>query len=123
MSCSRIYKDYDGVQHDYIQKQGLVYEQMLLLPQALPKWKDRIVLWNAVQAREKTKDSRLGGYGKAFKGKCRKIEKYAKGICGIKGTGEKQRRSVRRKLEHNRDNIQAENEYKKQRCRDDEMEL
>ena len=25
MSCSRIYNDYDGVQHDYTQKQGLVW--------------------------------------------------------------------------------------------------
>ena len=26
MSCSRIYNDYDGIQHDYTIKQGLVYE-------------------------------------------------------------------------------------------------
>lgn len=59
MSCSRIYNDYDGIQHDYTRKQGLVYEQVLLPPQAPPEWKDRSVLWNAVEEAEKTKDSRL----------------------------------------------------------------
>ena len=59
MSCSRIYNDYDGIQHDYTIKQGLVYEQVLLPPQALPEWKDRSVLWNAVEEAEKAKDSRL----------------------------------------------------------------
>lgn len=59
MSCSRIYNDYDGVQHDYTKKQGLVYEQVLLPPQALPEWKDRGILWNAVEEAEKSKDSRL----------------------------------------------------------------
>ena len=59
MSCSRMYNDYDGVQHDYTRKKGLVYEQILLPPQAPPEWKDRSVLWNAVEETEKTKDSRL----------------------------------------------------------------
>jgi len=59
MSCSRIYNDYDGIQHDYTRKQGLVYEQVLLPPQAPPEWKDRSILWNAVEEAEKTKDSRL----------------------------------------------------------------
>lgn len=59
MSCSRIYNDYDGVQHDYTRKHGLVYEQVLLPPQAPPEWKDRSVLWNAVEESEKSKDSRL----------------------------------------------------------------
>ena len=59
MSCSRIYNDCDGIQHDYTRKQGLVYEQILLPPQEPPEWKDRSVLWNAVEETEKTKDSRL----------------------------------------------------------------
>ena len=59
VSCSRIYNDYDGVQHDYTKKQGLVYEQVLLPPQAPPEWKDRGILWNAVEETEKSKDSRL----------------------------------------------------------------
>ncbi len=59
MSCSHIYNDYDGIQHDYTRKQGLVYEQVLLPPQAPPEWTDRSILWNAVEETEKTKDSRL----------------------------------------------------------------
>ena len=32
MSCSRLYNDYDGVQHDYTKKQGLVWQQVFLPP-------------------------------------------------------------------------------------------
>ena len=59
LSCSRIYNDYDGVQHDYTRKQGLVWQQVFLPPQAPPEWQDREKLWNAVEAVEKAKDSRL----------------------------------------------------------------
>lgn len=59
MSCSKIYNEYDGVQHDYTRKQGLAYEQVFLPLQAPTTWKDRGVLWNAVEEAEKTKDSRL----------------------------------------------------------------
>ena len=59
MSCSKIFNNYDGVQHDYTRKHGLIYEQVLLPPQAPPEWNDRSVLWNAVEEAEKTKDSRL----------------------------------------------------------------
>ena len=59
MSCSRIYNDYDGVQHDYTRKQGLVWQRVFLPPHAPPEWQDREKLWNAVEAAEKAKDSRL----------------------------------------------------------------
>lgn len=59
MSCSRMYNDYDGIQHDYTRKQGLIYQEVMLPPMAPPEWKDREQLWNAVEAAEKTKDSRL----------------------------------------------------------------
>ena len=59
LSCSRIYNDYDGVQHDYTRKQGLVWQRVFLPPQASPEWQDREKLWNAVEAAEKAKDSRL----------------------------------------------------------------
>ena len=60
LSCSRIYNYYDGVQHDYTRKQGLVCQRVFLPPHAPPEWQDREKLWNAVEAAEKTKDSRLG---------------------------------------------------------------
>ena len=59
MSCSRIYNDYDGVQHDYTRKQGLVWQQVVLPDMAPAEWTNREVLWNAVEKAEKTKDSRL----------------------------------------------------------------
>ena len=59
MSCSRMYNDYDGIQHDYTRKHGLIYQEVMLPPMAPPDWKDREQLWNAVEAAEKTKDSRL----------------------------------------------------------------
>ena len=51
--------EYDGIQHDYTRKHGLAWQQVLL-PEAAPSaWKDRAVLWNAVEDTEKSKDSRL----------------------------------------------------------------
>lgn len=59
MSCSQITNEYDGVQHDYTRKQGLVWQQVFLPEYASAEWSDRAVLWNAVEENEKTKDSRL----------------------------------------------------------------
>lgn len=59
MSCSRIKNDYDGVEHDYTRKQGLVWQEIFLPEHAPPEWSDRSKLWNAVEENEKTKDSRL----------------------------------------------------------------
>ena len=59
LSCSQILNDYDGIQHDYTRKSGLVWQQVFLPEYAPQEWSDRAVLWNAVEAYEKTKDSRL----------------------------------------------------------------
>ena len=59
LSCSRILNDYDGVQHDYTRKQGLVWQAVFLPDMAPVEWQDREKLWNAVEETEKTKDSRL----------------------------------------------------------------
>ena len=59
MSCSRMYNDYDDIQHDYTRKHGLIYQEVMLPPIAPSKWIDREQLWNAVEETEKTKDSRL----------------------------------------------------------------
>ena len=58
-SCSQIYNDYDGIMHDYTRKQGCVYSEVFLPPNAPTEWNDRTELWNAVEAAEKSKDSRL----------------------------------------------------------------
>ena len=59
LSCTNILNDYDGVRHDYTRKKGLVWREVFLPEFAPPEWKDRGVLWNAVEENEKTKDSRL----------------------------------------------------------------
>ena len=59
LSCSNILNDYDGVRHDFTQKKGLVWQEVFLPEYAPPEWKDRGILWNAVEENEKTKDSRL----------------------------------------------------------------
>ena len=59
LSCSRLYNDYDGIQHDYTKKQGLVWQQVFLPEYAPQEWKDREQLWNAVEEVETAKDSRF----------------------------------------------------------------
>ena len=59
LSCSRLYNDYDGIQHDYTKKQGLVWQQIFLPEYAPQEWTDREKLWNAVEEVETAKDSRL----------------------------------------------------------------
>ena len=59
LSCSRLYNDYDGIQHDYTKKQGLVWQQVFLPKYAPQEWQDREKLWNAVEEVETSKDSRL----------------------------------------------------------------
>lgn len=59
LSCSRLYNDYDGIQHDYTKKQGLVWQEVFLPEYAPQEWKDREQPWNAVEEVETAKDSRL----------------------------------------------------------------
>ena len=59
MSCSAFYNEYDGVEHDYTRKQGLVWGHIFLPDFAPVEWQERAKLWNAVEEAEKTKDSRL----------------------------------------------------------------
>ena len=44
ISCSAIYNDYDGIQHDYTRKGGLVWEQVFLPSMAPVAWQDRETL-------------------------------------------------------------------------------
>ena len=59
LSWSRLDNDYDGIQHDYTKKQGLVWQEVFLPEYAPQEWKDREQLWNAVEEVETAKDSRL----------------------------------------------------------------
>jgi len=55
----RITNEYDGVTHDYTRKGGIVHTAILLSDHAPPEYKDRAVLWNAVEKIEKAKNSQL----------------------------------------------------------------
>ena len=59
LSCSRLYNDYDGIQHDYTKKQGLAWQEIFLPEYAPQEWQEREKLWNAVEEVETAKDSRL----------------------------------------------------------------
>lgn len=59
LSCTNILNDYDGVRHAFTRKKGLVWQDVFLSEFAPAEWKDRGVLWNAVEENEKAKDSRL----------------------------------------------------------------
>ena len=52
LSCSRLYNDYDGIQHDYTKKQGLLWQQVFLPEYALQEW-----------ARQRKALERRGGSG------------------------------------------------------------
>lgn len=58
-SGEKLYNDYDGITHDYTRKGGVLYSEIILPPNAPAAWADRQTLWNAVEAAEKQKDSRL----------------------------------------------------------------
>ncbi len=58
-SCSQILNDYDGVQHDYTRKQGLVWQESIPAghgPTRMARPRD---LWNAVEENEKDKGQPL----------------------------------------------------------------
>ena len=55
MSCSHMYNDYDGIQHDYTRKQGLIYQEVMLPPMAPLEWNDREQLRYANETEQKLK--------------------------------------------------------------------
>ena len=58
-SGAKITSDYDGIVHDYTKKGGIVHTEVLLPENAPPKYKNRSVLWNAVEEIEKNSNAQL----------------------------------------------------------------
>jgi len=54
-----IKNEYDGVTHDYSRKSGIAHTEIMLPDNAPTEYKDRAVLWNAVEKIEKAKNSQL----------------------------------------------------------------
>jgi len=59
LQCAKIKNQWDGVEHDFTHKSGIVYQNILLPNHAPPEYRDRATLWNAVELAEKVSDSRL----------------------------------------------------------------
>ena len=55
----KIENTYDGIIHDYTRKGGIVHTEILLPRYAPEEYKERTVLWNAVEQVEKAKNSQL----------------------------------------------------------------
>ena len=58
-SGEKILNTWDGVTHDYINKGGIIYKEILLPSHAPPQYTERAVLWNAVEQIEKNKHAQL----------------------------------------------------------------
>ncbi len=57
ISGEKIKNEYDGVTHDYRRKHEIVHKEILLPDNAPPKFKNRSILWNAVEKSETRKNS------------------------------------------------------------------
>jgi hypothetical protein len=53
----RLHNKYDGLTHDYTNKHGVVYSEIMLPKNAPKEYSDRQILWNAVEFSENRKDA------------------------------------------------------------------
>ncbi|MCC8121047.1 MAG: MobA/MobL family protein, partial [Oscillospiraceae bacterium] len=58
-SGERIVNPWDGVEHDYTHKGGIVYKEIMLPNHAPTAYRNRAALWSAVELSEKAADCRL----------------------------------------------------------------
>jgi len=58
-SGEKLTNDYDGTNHDFTRKGGVVHTEILLPDNAPREYADRSMLWNAVEAVEKSKNAQL----------------------------------------------------------------
>lgn len=52
-SGEKLKNEYDGIEHDYTKKGGVVYSEIMLCENAPKEYKDRSTLWNAVERNRK----------------------------------------------------------------------
>ena len=58
-SASKIENQYDGITHDYTRKNWVEHTEILLPENAPAEYKNRSVLWNAIEAIEKSSTAQL----------------------------------------------------------------
>lgn len=58
-SGEKLYNEYDGIEHDYTKKGGVVYSEIMLCENTPKEYQDRQTLWNAVEQIEKSSKAQL----------------------------------------------------------------
>ena len=58
-SAEKIVNEWDGIEHDFTKKHWVEFSEIILPEHAPPEYKNRAVLWNAVEKAEKASDARL----------------------------------------------------------------
>ena len=58
ISAEKIYNERTGITHDYSKKNDVIYSDVVLCNNAPAEFKNRSVLWNAVEKKEKSSDAR-----------------------------------------------------------------
>lgn len=58
-SGEKLYNEYDGIEHDYTKKGGVVYSEIMLCENAPKEYQDRQTIWNAVEQIEKSSKAQL----------------------------------------------------------------
>lgn len=58
-SGTQMTNDFDGIEHDYTKKQGVVHSEVMLPEQAPKEFENRSVLWNEVEQQEKGSKAQL----------------------------------------------------------------
>lgn len=58
-SGEKLYNEYDGIEHNYTKKGGVVYSEIMLCENAPKEYQDRQTLWNAVEQIEKSSKAQL----------------------------------------------------------------
>ena len=58
-SGEKLYNEYDDIKHDYSKKSGIAYSEVMIPNNAKEEFKNREILWNAVEKIENAKNSQL----------------------------------------------------------------
>lgn len=58
-SGTQMTNEFDGIEHDYTKKQGIVHSEVMLPEQAPKEYENRSILWNEVEQQEKSSKAQL----------------------------------------------------------------
>lgn len=58
-SGEKLYNEYDGIEHNYTKKEGVIYSEIMLCENVPKEYQNRQILWNAVEQIEKSSNAQL----------------------------------------------------------------